>query len=347
MRLHLVALPHTRVESAFCGCAYTAKVLKFCKMMGGHHEIFLYAPEGLPVEGATLIPCLTNAERTKTFGADDPARLPAWPTDAQTALFNAHVVAALQEHAHPRDLVLLSGGRTHLPIQQALPKFLYIEPGVGYEGIFTNFCAFESYAWMHYVYGMNKIGDGRWYDCVIPNYFDLADFPRLNTGGEYLAFLGRRIERKGLAVAADIAARRNLPLFVAGAGEMVVPGDHVHYIGPVDVAQRGKFLSKAKALIVATSYIEPFGGVAVEAMLCGTPVITTDWGAFTETVTDQGGARFRTLAEGVAAVEQVSRLDPIDVRLYAEQRFSLTAVAPLFDQWFGRLQTLWGKGWYT
>lgn len=33
VKLHLVALPHTQVSKDFITCAYTQKVLKFCKMM--------------------------------------------------------------------------------------------------------------------------------------------------------------------------------------------------------------------------------------------------------------------------------------------------------------------------
>ena len=43
-------------------------------------------------------------------------------------------------------------------------------------------------------------------------------------------------------------------------------------------------LARRGSVRVPTYYIEPFGGVAVEAQLCGTPVITTDFGAFPETV---------------------------------------------------------------
>lgn len=354
-----MALPHTRVEPSFCGCAYTAKVLKFCKMMGARHEIFLYAPEGSPVKGATLLPCLTEAQRTKTFGSDDTNRLPAWPTDAQSLLFNSTVAKELQKHWQPTDLVLLTGGRTHLPITEAFPGPLYCEPGVGYEGIFTDKCAFESYAWMHTVYALGKINDIRWFDCVIPPYCDPDEFPHLNDGkGEYLLFIGRLISRKGPHIALQIAKAAGLPLYVAGAGgrwegdkligQDVTLEGNVKYVGPVDVSQRAKLLAGAKALIVPTLYAEPGGNVAIEAMLAGTPVIAPDWGVFSETVTHGvSGFHFRMFQEAVDAVRHCSILKPKTIQQYAEARYSLGAIAPRYDKWFNRLAALFGDGWYA
>lgn len=360
MRLHLVALPHTSVEQAFCGCAYTAKILKFCKMMGSKYEIFLYAPEGPEVPGARLIPCLTETKRISIFGEDDPMRLPAWPTHDQSRIFNNNVAAALQMHSEKGELLLLTGGYTHKPITDQVHGRICIEPGVGYEGIFTNFCAFESAAWMHYVYGKKGIADGRYFDEVIPNYFDLDDFPMLPFNPDakpYLMFLGRLIARKGLDVAALIAKKAGLPLLVAGAGGkmdngkligqgVTVDGD-IEYVGSVGIQKRSRLLSQATALLVPTRYIEPFGGVAVEAMLCGTPVIASDWGAFRETVTPDVGRRFRTLQEGVDAVGKVNKLDRNKIRFLAQTHYSLATVAPKFSTWFGRLETLKEKGWYT
>jgi glycosyltransferase involved in cell wall biosynthesis len=358
MKLHLVALPHTQITSDFCGCAYTAKILKFCKMLGQQYEIVVYAPEGPDPVGATLVSCLTNDERLKLFGPDDNGRLPNWPTDDQCAQFNNNVIRELKEHFEPNDLILLSAGWSHRAIATMFSNAICCEPGVGYEGILTNFCAFESYAWMHHVYARKGINDGRWFDTVIPNYFDPDEFPKLNNGkGEYLLFLGRLIKRKGPDVASEIAQRTGHKLIVAGAGGQQV-GAHINgqgvqvqnatYIGPVNIIERAELLANAKALIVPTTYVEPFGGVAVEAMMCGTPVIATDWGAFTETVKNGlSGFRFRTLGEAIWSVNQLDLLDPKTVRAYARQQYSLSAVAPMFERWFRRLDSLWCDGWYT
>ncbi len=46
------------------------------------------------------------------------------------------------------------------------------------------------------------------------------------------------------------------------------------------------FLSNAKALIVPSTFDEPFGMVMIEALACGTPLIGLDSGAIPEIIKD-------------------------------------------------------------
>ena len=65
--------------------------------------------------------------------------------------------------------------------------------------------------------------------------------------------------------------------------------DGVTYVGPVDDAQKNELLGKALALIVPIEWEEPFGIVFIEALACGTPVITCPRGALPEIVRDGQG----------------------------------------------------------
>ncbi len=124
-------------------------------------------------------------------------------------------------------------------------------------------------------------------------------------------------------------------------------GDHCEYVGVVGVKERNELMGKAHAILVPTTYIEPFGAVAVEAQLCGTPAIASDWGAFGETIREGvTGYRFRTLAQAVEAVEFAGMLEPERIRKYALAGYSLEVIGPMYQEWFERLQSLWGEGWY-
>ena len=112
-------------------------------------------------------------------------------------------------------------------------------------------------------------------------------------------------------------------------------------VGYVDVDQRRKLLSKAQALIAATTYLEPFGNIVVEAMLSGTPVITSDWGGFADSV-NQGvtGYRCKDMKEFIYAAENISNLDTANCRKWAVANFSDEVVHKKFDTWLQRIQHL-------
>lgn len=364
--LHVVALPHTQTTARFSSCAYTQKIRRFVPMMRARgYRVVLYGSEVSDVEPDEHVVITPEDERAARFGEGfDTVLTPLdWsPTTSYWASANGRAAGEIAERCDPRDLLCLIAGWAQQPISAALPFLTVAEWGVGYEGVLPNsHRAFESAAWKHYVYGKQGEVNGRWYDAVIPNFFDPNDFPRLGRGdGEYLLYLGRLVHRKGVEVAWEIARRAGLKLVIAGPGAVSHGAGYVHspevsirgargdveYVGEVGIAERAELLEHAVALLAPTLYVEPFGGAAVEAMLAGTPAITSDFGAFTETVEDGvTGYRFRTLAEGVAAVERARTLNRHLIRRRALSRFSVDVVGDQFDAWFGELDGLWDGGW--
>ena len=345
--LHVIGLPHTSTTADFAWCAYSAKCLKFADMMTAEgYDVVLYAgPEN---EGACRehVVC-TDAELPPNgtiprFGADEP----------MFQRFNDRAIAALDKRLEQRDIICLIGGLAQQPIAEAFPAHQVVEFGIGYGGVIPcTHHVFESYAWQATVLGAQTGGDshaanGRFFDAVIPNYWDVSEFPAGAGDGGYLLYVGRLIERKGVQVAIDTAQAAGLPLVVAGAGDFPLP-DWVDYRGVVAPAERAELMGGAVALIAPTLYLEPFGGVNVEARLCGTPAITTDFGAFPELIT-QGvdGYRCHTLAEFVQAVRDAPSLDRDLIRERAIGRFSLDAVGPQYTRYLERLSTLWDAGFY-
>ena len=70
-------------------------------------------------------------------------------------------------------------------------------------------------------------------------------------------------------------------------------GSRYRFHGVVDGERKLRLLGSAKAFLNPIAWDEPFGMAPVEAMLCGTPVLTTARGALTETVDVDTGRFFR------------------------------------------------------
>lgn len=358
MRFHYLGLAHLETTRENSACAYTQKIIKLAKILKRYgHTVIFYGVEGSQVECDEFVQMSDQQILRKTYGDYDRSTnfFRCSPDDEARVQFNQNAIREILARREERDILLCPMGRDQKPVADAV-DLLTVEPGIGYSGVFSQHRVFESYAWMHSIYGLLGTEDGPWYDCVIPNYFELEDFPFQQKKEEYLLYLGRLIGRKGVQTASDVAKATGHTLYVVGQGTLENPQEglhlagerHIRYLPAVGPKERAELLKNAKAVLMPTYYLEPFGGVNVEAQLCGTPVITTDWGAFSETVLHGvTGYRCRTFEEFCWAVEHVDALRPEDCRAWAAANYSMERVGAMYEEYFRRLEGLFEEGWYT
>ena len=348
MRFHVVSLPHTQVTKAFANCAYTEKVRRFCMMMTSlGHEVILYAGEQVEAPVTELVTCIYEDQREAACMGLHYTQASFDTNAAHWQIFNANVIRQMATRLDPHDFICLIGGSAHKPIADAFPNHISVEFGVGYGGVFSKFRVFESYAWMHSIYAGWKnptTADGQFFDTVIPGYLEPEMFPLGDGQGDYYLFIGRLIERKGYNIAQEVCQRLGKRLILAGPGEGSGYGEFIGSVGP---ERRAELMGNAIATFAPTLYIEPFGNVVIEAQACGTPTITTDWGAFTETnINGVTGYRCRTLQEFIDAAENVKNLDRKAIRERAVSLYSVDVIAKQYEDYFLNLSTLWDQGWY-
>jgi glycosyltransferase involved in cell wall biosynthesis len=170
------------------------------------------------------------------------------------------------------------------------------------------------------------------YVATVYHGIDLEALPFSATGGSDLVVFGRIHPDKGTALAIEIAKRAGRRLKLCGIvqdtgyfHEQVEPhidGDRVTYLGSVGPQERAEVLGSAAALLHPIAFDEPFGLSVVEAMACGTPVITFPRGAMPEVV-DEGvtGLLVDDVAAAARAVEVAAALDRGVIRRVVERRF--------------------------
>ena len=163
---------------------------------------------------------------------------------------------------------------------------------------------------------------------------------------DYLLFLGRFTEGKGVLQAIEVAKRVGVRLVLAAAPdpyyqEHIAPhidNDLIVYAGEVDFEAKVKLYGGAKALVYPLQADEPFGLVLVEAMACGTPVAALDRGAVREVV-DSGvtGIVYESLAQMIDQFGRVLALRRRDVREQAVARFGADRMVDAYVSVYRRL----------
>ncbi len=379
-RFHIIGLVHLPCSKKYLGCAFTQKNLKLAKMlMDKGHEVYYYGAEGSDVPCTKFIQTHTIKQIANTWGDGDNRfeigydwKATGFRHDFNTTrtpltnYFNQKVAEEINKIKQPDDFLVVTMGTYQKPIVDAVKLFLTVETGIGYRGSFAKYRAFESTYIQNFTYGSQhpfESINGNYYDRVIPNYFDKEDIEFSETPKDYYLYIGRLIQRKGVLTAIKACNFLNKKLLIAGQGGKVVDGKLIgedfeaepgtwEYIGYVDLEERKKLFAGAIATFVPTEYLEPFAGTHVESMLSGTPVITTDFGVFPDTVINGvNGFRCHTLQDFVYGAVKAPGLNRIGVAKLAE-KYLMDNVVYLYLQWFDELHNVWEstisdkKGWH-
>jgi glycosyltransferase involved in cell wall biosynthesis len=304
MKIHVLANPNNPTGLVNRTDAFAVHAHKYIKYLSQHYEIVHYGISGAQV----------NCEHVDIFPIDNN----------YIKSFNINTAEEIKKRKSSGDIIACFFGTDNKLACDLNPDCIAIEPSIGYRSnaVFSNYRVFTSYSNMTYFYGeRGMLMNPSWFDAVIGNPFTISEFDFCNKKEDYFIYLGRVIEEKGIRLAIQATEKLGVKLKIAGPslnlkhlGYKDIP-NHVEVLGSVNVEQRNNLLGNARALLGLTHYIEPFGNMVIEANLCGTPVITTDWGAFPEIVVNGvTGYRVRDFGELITALDMVQYLNPIECR---------------------------------
>ena len=327
--LHLLGVPHTITSRKYNACAYTQKIVKFMDMFANDPEwnIIHYGHEDSEIPDADNIKHVTvttQSDMVATYGPEDKWKTQFFAFDVNSYIyrrFTVNAIKALTVNYEENDLVLPffgSGVRKvcdeawHILYHTKKISMLCVEPGIGYgSGSWCEHRIYESYAIRNAIAGPNCVSycHNNINHRVVPNYFDKNDFVYNADKDDYFLYLGRVYVGKGLDIIQEACIRTKTKLVIYGQKDenyTLRKSPFIEYRGYADMETRKKAMAHAKGALIASQYIEPFGGVSVECLLSGTPMITSDFGAFCEIIENgKHGYRCYTIDDFCEAIENV------------------------------------------
>ncbi len=180
---------------------------------------------------------------------------------------------------------------------------------------------------------------------TVHNGLDPGRYPFHAEKDDFVVWLGRFTPEKGPNLAVHAAREAGVHLVLAGkcsesAEEAYLDSeirphltDGVRLVLDADRDAVGDLLSRARCLLLPVRWEEPFGMVLIEAMACGTPVVTLRRGAIPEIV-EHGvtGYVLDDPAELPEALTKAGDLDRHACRRRVEEQFSTAAMAAGYER---------------
>ncbi|OGH42475.1 MAG: hypothetical protein A3H79_03085 [Candidatus Levybacteria bacterium RIFCSPLOWO2_02_FULL_36_8b] len=180
------------------------------------------------------------------------------------------------------------------------------------------------------------------YNCVDVDKFTFNGAPQ-----DYLLMVGSIGRHKNQGEAIAVAKELGMKLVLAGKIrdqdyfeelKKDIDGGKIKHIGEIEFEEKVKLYQNAKAFIFPIKWEEPFGLVMIEAMACGTPVVTYNHGAVSEVVADGlTGYVVDNHSQMIEAVKKISVIDRAACRKHIEENFT---IEKMIDGYEKALQTL-------
>jgi glycosyltransferase involved in cell wall biosynthesis len=178
---------------------------------------------------------------------------------------------------------------------------------------------------------------------------DMQEFAYNPVPKDYLLYLGRITEDKGVHLAIEAARATNTPLIIAGRSfpqekywheqiEKQIDGKLITYVGEANFRTKVEYLQNAKALLLPAQWQEPFGLVMIEAMATGTPVIGWNNGSIPEVVQDkESGYVVNSMDTMVRAIGSLDKISRQATRDRAEKLFSIEKMVAGYERVYLRI----------
>ena len=378
IRLHILGIPHTITKDEYSHCAFTGKVFRFSKMMKSvGYETYHYGIETSKSGADVQIDLLSLHEFDKLRHESCKKLFPELTDDIITQKLKnpkefigdlANLTTPLYKEFNKRlrekliqnyrdkstDIVCLPFGPAHEDGIAGL-DFVFVETGIGYHNAYKDYRIYESNAIMHYDFcRAQKNICNYWFVC--PNYYDLDDWIyNEKPDKKKIGFFGRITSTKGLSIVVEIAKKfPDVEFIICGSGDpkpfMIHP--NIIYKEPLHGKERTHYLNSLTALLAPTQFLEPFCGVSAEAQLCGTPVISHDYGALVDNVEQfKTGLRCHTLSDFCHGVQMAldDKFDRKYIRDRAVKLFDMNKVAKKYDYIFKSIINIYNgtNGWYS
>ncbi|HYC90765.1 MAG TPA: glycosyltransferase [Thermoanaerobaculia bacterium] len=167
---------------------------------------------------------------------------------------------------------------------------------------------------------------------VVRNGVDPAEYVYSETKGDYALFMSSMdwCIGKGLDVAIALSKKIGFRLVVAGtarseealaAAMAMCEAGGAEFVGDVQGSEKADLLAGARALLHPSRYQEACPLTIMEALVSGTPVITTPWGASSELMTPEVGFLCETETDYAEAFARLGAIRPRACRDYALSEF--------------------------